>query len=173
VTCANRASRSRVPRRSFLVGAGLLAAGAALEAWGPDELGVFRSSAQAGRDASQTFAVGVPDGAVRLVAAPDVVDLGGRLAKTWTFNGSVPGPELRLGAGQVLRVEFDNRLPAPTSIHWHGIAIRNDMDGVPGFTQTPIAPGARFLYEFTAPNPSTYFFHLTPGCSSIAACTAC
>jgi FtsP/CotA-like multicopper oxidase with cupredoxin domain len=159
VTCANRASRSRVPRRSFLVGAGLLAAGAALEAWGPDELGVFRSSAQAGRDASQTFAVGVPDGAVRLVAAPDVVDLGGRLAKTWTFNGSVPGPELRLGAGQVLRVEFDNRLPAPTSIHWHGIAIRNDMDGVPGFTQTPIAPGARFLYEFTAPNPGTYFFH--------------
>ena len=39
------------------------------------------------------------------------------------------------------------------------MAIRNDMDGVPGFTQTPIAPGARFVYEFTVPNPGTYFFH--------------
>jgi multicopper oxidase len=103
--------------------------------------------------------MGAPDGAIRLVAAPEVVDLGGRLARTWTFNGSVPGPELRLGAGQLLRVEFDNRLPAPTSIHWHGIALRNDMDGVPGFTQTPVAPGARFLYEFTVPDPGTYFFH--------------
>jgi len=148
-----------LPRRSFLAGAGLLAAGIALEAWGPDELGVFRSSAPASRAAGQTFAVGAPDGAVRLVAAPEVVDLGGRLARTWTFNGSVPGPELRVGAGQLLWVEFDNRLPAPTSIHWHGIAIRNDMDGVPGFTQAPIAPGTRFLYQFTVPNPGTYFFH--------------
>jgi FtsP/CotA-like multicopper oxidase with cupredoxin domain len=103
--------------------------------------------------------VGAPDGAVRLRAAPDVVDLGGRLVKTWTFNGSVPGPELRLGAGQLLRVEFDNHLPASTSIHWHGVAIRNDMDGVPGFTQTPIPPAARFVYEFTVPDPGTYFFH--------------
>jgi len=148
-----------LPRRSFLAGAGLLAAGITLEAWGPDELGVFRSSAPASRAADQTFAVGAPDGAVRLVAAPGVVDLGGRLARTWTFNGSVPGPELRVGAGQLLRVEFDNRLPVPTSIHWHGIAIRNDMDGVPGFTQAPIAPGTRFLYQFNVPNPGTYFFH--------------
>jgi multicopper oxidase len=159
VTRAKRASRSPLSRRSFLAGAGLLAAGGALEAWGPDELGFFRSSARAGREARPPLAVGAPDGAVRLRAAPDVVDLGGRLAKTWTFNGSVPGPELRLGAGQLLRVEFDNHLPAPTSIHWHGVAIRNDMDGVPGFTQTPIAPGARFVYEFTVPNPGTYFFH--------------
>jgi multicopper oxidase len=173
VTRAKRASRSALSRRSFLAGAGLVATGVALEAWGPDQLGVLRSSMPAGRDASQPLAVGVPDGAVRLVAAPDVVDLGGRSAKTWTFNGSVPGPELRLGAGQLLRVEFENRLPAPTSIHWHGIAIRNDMDGVPGFTQTPIAPGARFLYEFTVPDLGTYFFHPHAGCSSTAACTGC
>jgi FtsP/CotA-like multicopper oxidase with cupredoxin domain len=81
------------------------------------------------------------------------------LARTWAFDGSVPGPELRLGAGQLVRVEFENRLPAPTSIHWHGIALRNDMDGVPGFTQAPVARGARFLYEFTVPDPGTYFFH--------------
>jgi multicopper oxidase len=155
---ANRARASTLPRRSFLAAAGLLAAGAALEAYGPDQWRVFRPRARTGRDTSRPLAVAT-DGAVHLVAAPDVVDLGGRSARTWTFNGSLPGPELRVRAGQVLRVDFDNRLPAPTSIHWHGIAIRNDMDSVPGFTQRAIAPGARFLYEFTTPNPGTYFYH--------------
>jgi multicopper oxidase len=155
---ANRARASTLPRRSFLAAAGLLAAGAALEAYGPDQWRVFRPRARTGRDTSRPFAVAT-DGAVHLVAAPDVVDPGGRSARTWTFNGSLPGPELRVRASQVLRVDFDNRLPAPTSIHWHGIAIRNDMDSVPGFTQRAIAPGARFLYEFTTPNPGTYFYH--------------
>jgi FtsP/CotA-like multicopper oxidase with cupredoxin domain len=159
VTRANRASASVWPRRSFLAAAGLVAAGVTLEACGPDQLPIFGSSARAGRAASQPPPVAAPDGAVRLVAAPDVVDLGGRSARTWTFNGSLPGPELRLRAGQVLRVQFDNRLPAPTSIHWHGIALRNNMDGVPGFTQSAVAPGARFIYEFTVPDPGTYFFH--------------
>jgi multicopper oxidase len=173
VTRARRASRSALPRRSFLAAAGLLAAGVALEAWGPDELGVFRSAARAGRDASQPRPMGAPDGAIRLVAAPGFVDLGGRLARTWTFNGSVPGPELRLGAGRLLRVEFDNRLPAPTSIHWHGIALRNDMDGVPGFTQprSRQVPGSSTSSPFPTLGPTSS----TPmlGCSSIAACMGC
>jgi FtsP/CotA-like multicopper oxidase with cupredoxin domain len=134
-----------------------MAAGVTLESCGPDKLRIFRSSA--GRAAGQPSPTASPDGAVRLVAAPDVVDLGGRSARTWTFNGSLPGPELRLRAGQVLRVEFENHLPAPTSIHWHGIALRNQMDGVPGFTQPAVAPGGRFVYEFTVPDPGTYFFH--------------
>jgi multicopper oxidase len=158
MTRANRARTSALPRRSFLAAAGLVAAGVAIERYGPDELRVFGSSARAGRGPSQSPFV-VPDGAFRLVAAPDVVDLGGRSAKTWTFNGSLPGPELRVRAGQVLRVEFENRLPAATSIHWHGVAIRNQMDGVPGFTQRAVAPCARFMYEFTVPDPGTYFFH--------------
>ena len=173
MTRAKRASRSALSRRSFLAGAGLVAAGVALEAWGPDELGVFRSLVPAGRDASQPLAVGAPDGAIQLVAAPDVVDLGGRLARTWTFNGSVPGPELRLGAGQLLRVEFHNRLPAPTSIHWHGIAIRNDMDGVPGFTQRAILPAAGTYTSSPSPILGPTSSTLTPGCRSTAACTGC
>jgi multicopper oxidase len=156
---ANRVSASTFPRRSFLAAAGLLAGGVALEACGPDLLRVVGSSARAGRAAGQPSPTAAPDGAVRLVAAPDVVDLGGRSARTWTFNGSLPGPELRLQAGQMLRVEFENRLPAPTSIHWHGIALRNDMDGVPGFTQPAVASGGLFIYEFTVPDPGTYFFH--------------
>jgi FtsP/CotA-like multicopper oxidase with cupredoxin domain len=159
VTRANRAKASALPRRSFLAAAGLLAAGVTLEACGPDQLRVFGSSARTVRGASQPPPVAASDGAVRLVAAPDVIDLGGRSARTWTFNGSVPGPELRLRARQVLRVQFDNRLPAPTSIHWHGIALRNDMDGVPEFTQAAVAPGAQFIYQFTVPDPGTYFFH--------------
>jgi FtsP/CotA-like multicopper oxidase with cupredoxin domain len=159
VTRAKRASASSLPRRSFLAAAGILAAGVTLEACGPEELRILRSSVRVGRGANQPATAAAPDGAVRLTAAPDVVDLGGRSAATWTFNGSLPGPELRVRAGHVLRVDFENRLPAPTSIHWHGIALRNDMDGVPNFTQPAIAPGARFHYEFTVPHPGTYFFH--------------
>ena len=159
MTRAKRASPSTFSRRSFLAAAGLVTAGIALDRYGPDELRVFGSSARAGRDTSPPLLQGAADGAVQLVAAPDIVDLGGRSARTWTFNGSLPGPELRLRAGQLLRAEFANYLPAPTSIHWHGIALRNQMDGVPGFTQAPIAPGARFVYEFTVPDPGTYFFH--------------
>jgi FtsP/CotA-like multicopper oxidase with cupredoxin domain len=70
-----------------------------------------------------------------------------------------PGPLLRATAGDVLRVEVDNQLPAATSVHWHGLALRNDMDGVPGITQDPIPAGASFRYEFTVPEPGTYFYH--------------
>jgi FtsP/CotA-like multicopper oxidase with cupredoxin domain len=59
----------------------------------------------------------------------------------------------------VLRVDVDNQLPAATSVHWHGLALRNDMDGVPGMTQDPIAAGGAFRYEFTVPDPGTYFYH--------------
>lgn len=54
---------------------------------------------------------------------------------------------------------MDNQLPVETSVHWHGLALRNDMDGVPHLTQEPIPAGASFDYEFTAPDPGTYFYH--------------
>ncbi len=78
--------------------------------------------------------------------------------QTWGY-GSVPGPEIRVRAGDVLRATLVNHLPDPTSIHWHGVALRNDMDGMPGLTQQPVAPGASFTYEFNVPDPGTYFFH--------------
>lgn len=68
----------------------------------------------------------------------------------WSYNGIVPGPELRVPYGARVRVDVKNELPAPTTVHWHGIAVPNAMDGVPGITQEPIAPGARFTYAFTA-----------------------
>ena len=102
------------------------------------------------------------DAAVReidLTAAPATIDLGDRTVETWAFNGTVPGPEIRLQSGDVVRATVRNDLPQPLTIHWHGIALRNDMDGVPDVTQDPIAPGAEFVYEFTALDPGTYFYH--------------
>lgn len=94
-----------------------------------------------------------------ITAAPTVVDLGGRTVETWAYDGSVPGPELRVTAGDLLAVRLVNALPEPTTIHWHGVALRNDMDGVPDLTMPAVAPGSTFNYSFVAPNPGTYWFH--------------
>ena len=95
----------------------------------------------------------------QITAQPSTVDLGSRTVESWTYGDSVPGPVLRTTAGDLLRVEVSNQLPTNTSIHWHGLALRNDMDGVPGITQDPIRAGDVFTYEFTTPDPGTYFFH--------------
>ncbi|MCA0251351.1 MAG: multicopper oxidase family protein [Propionibacteriaceae bacterium] len=91
--------------------------------------------------------------------APAIVDLGGGLqSEAWVYNDTLPGVDLRAHAGELLRITVDNQLPAPTTVHWHGMAVTNDVDGVPGLTQDPIQPGTKFRYEFTAPAPGTYFF---------------
>jgi multicopper oxidase len=87
------------------------------------------------------------------------VSLGGLVVPTWAYGDSVPGPLLRATAGDLLRVKVNNSLATDTSVHWHGIALRNDMDGVPGITQQPIKPDSTFTYAFTAPDPGTYFYH--------------
>ena len=68
------------------------------------------------------------------------VDLGGVTAHTWAYDGVVPGKVLRARAGDFVQVTVNNTLPAATTIHWHGVHLRNPADGVPGVTQAPIAP---------------------------------
>jgi FtsP/CotA-like multicopper oxidase with cupredoxin domain len=94
-----------------------------------------------------------------LTAAPVTVDLGGRTVSTSGYDGTVPGPVIRVNAGDRLDVRFLNQMADPTTIHWHGVALRNDMDGVPGLTMDPVAAGAEFAYSFVAPHPGTYWFH--------------
>jgi FtsP/CotA-like multicopper oxidase with cupredoxin domain len=94
-----------------------------------------------------------------LRAAPADLDLGGRRVRSWAFDGSLPGPPIRVTAGDELRVRLTNDLPAPTTVHWHGLALRNDMDGVPGLTMPEVAPGAEFDYVFAVSQPGTYWFH--------------
>src|SRR5690606_22432072 len=83
----------------------------------------------------------------------------GRPIPAWTFGGTVPGPQLRVRQGERLRVAVHNRLPQPTTVHWHGVRVPNAMDGVPHLTQAPIAPGGRFVYEFEVPDAGTYWYH--------------
>lgn len=87
------------------------------------------------------------------------LDLGGPTVITWAYGDSAPGPLLRARAGDLLKVTVENDIPSQTSIHWHGVALRNDMDGVPGVTQESIPAGGTFTYEFTGPDPGTYFYH--------------
>ncbi|MCX4701289.1 multicopper oxidase family protein [Streptomyces sp. NBC_01373] len=97
-----------------------------------------------------------------LTAAPAVIDLGGGVTpRTWAFDGRTPGKEVRLSVGDTLVAELSNQLPdrTATSIHWHGIALRDDMDGVPPTTQTAVRAGSTFTYRFIADAPGTYFFH--------------
>ncbi|MFD8221941.1 multicopper oxidase family protein [Streptomyces sp. NPDC059697] len=97
-----------------------------------------------------------------LTAAPAMIDLGGGvMPKTWAFDGRTPGEEVRLSVGDTVVAELSNQLPnkTTTSIHWHGIALRNDMDGVPPATQTAVRAGSTFTYKFIADAPGTYFFH--------------
>jgi len=91
--------------------------------------------------------------------------LPGTRVTAYTYNGTVPGPEIRVPYGQRVRVVVTNSLPDPTTVHWHGIAVPNAMDGVPGVTQEPIEPGATFTYEFDAvpagrdSRGGTFFYH--------------
>jgi FtsP/CotA-like multicopper oxidase with cupredoxin domain len=105
----------------------------------------------------------LPRGTVRafqLVAAPATVPLlDGRLLEVWAYNGQVPGPTLRVELGETISATLVNRLPQPTTIHWHGVRLPNAMDGVPGVTQPPVAPGERFTYEFTPRDAGTFWFH--------------
>jgi multicopper oxidase len=95
----------------------------------------------------------------RLSPQLTTLDLGGLEVDTWAYGDRLPGPLIRATAGDLLSISVDNRLAVDTSVHCHGIALRNDMDGVPGITQDPIAPGETYDYKFTAPDPGTYFYH--------------
>lgn len=68
----------------------------------------------------------------------------------WSYNGLVPGPQIRVPYGAKVRIDVKNELPEPTTVHWHGIAVPNAMDGVPDVTQKPIPVGGSFTYSFSA-----------------------
>ncbi|MDK1489831.1 multicopper oxidase family protein [Sinorhizobium sp. 7-81] len=77
----------------------------------------------------------------------------------WLYNGTAPGPEIRLRQGERLRVTVDNALAEETTVHWHGLRLPNAMDGVPHLTQKPIGAGERFVYEFDAIDAGTFWYH--------------
>jgi FtsP/CotA-like multicopper oxidase with cupredoxin domain len=83
----------------------------------------------------------------------------GLKAECWGYNGSTPGPTIEAIEGDRLRIYVTNRLPEPTTVHWHGIILPNGMDGVSGLTQRPIGLGETFVYEFELRYPGTFMYH--------------
>ena len=84
--------------------------------------------------------------------------LPGKVTPVWTYNGGTPGPTLEAKVGDKVIVHFKNSLPEPTTIHWHGVRVPNDMDGV-ALMQQPIAAGGSFDYTFTAQDAGTFWYH--------------
>ena len=94
-----------------------------------------------------------------LVAMEAPVNLGnGIVATSFTFNGIVPGPMIRVKVGDKVIVHFTNNLPIRASIHWHGIELTNRSDGT-GITQDPVEPGGTFTYDFIVPRAGIFFYH--------------
>jgi FtsP/CotA-like multicopper oxidase with cupredoxin domain len=83
----------------------------------------------------------------------------GLKARCWGYNGRTPGPTIEAVEGDRVRVYVTNRLPEPTSVHWHGVLLPNGMDGVSGLTQKEIAPGETMKYEFTLRQHGTQMYH--------------
>ncbi len=146
-------------RRTVLLGSLGVASAAALTACTTSTTGSEMPSTPFGSPTPLSPSPGQKVVTKTLTAKPVTLDLAGRTAATWGYDGSVPGPLVRATAGDFLRMTLNNQLPADTTIHWHGIRLRNAADGVPGLTQDPVRPGGAFVYEFTAPDPGTYFFH--------------
>jgi FtsP/CotA-like multicopper oxidase with cupredoxin domain len=83
----------------------------------------------------------------------------GKFVKAMAYNGVVPGPEIHLEVGDKFRMNFTNEMSESTNIHWHGIRVPNEMDGVDPYTQAPVPPGGTFVYEFTALEPAVGIYH--------------
>jgi FtsP/CotA-like multicopper oxidase with cupredoxin domain len=95
-----------------------------------------------------------------LVAEPVKTEfVPGRHVDVWGFNGHMPGPTIEIDEGDRVRFLVHNNLPEPFSMHWHGLEVPIEMDGGPGISQDPIAPGGSFTYEFTINQHGTFFYH--------------
>jgi len=103
------------------------------------------------------------DGGVKvfdLVAEPVKREfLPGRVVDVWGYNGSMPGPTIEVNEGDRVRIRVRNGLPEPTTMHWHGLEVPIEMDGVPAISQPLIEPGDTFTYEFTLHQNGTFFYH--------------
>ena len=153
---------SRPTRRTVLrlLSTGTLAALAGCGANAPSapdsESGGEQSSATTGSPASNLR----PDETVGLTAGTGTSTVAeDKSWDTWRYDEQIPGPELRIREGDVLRARVSNQLPESTTVHWHGVPVRNAMDGVPELTQQPIGTGATFEYTFRAEPAGTYFYH--------------
>jgi len=91
------------------------------------------------------------------IANIEVLD--GIITPVWTYGGTLPGPLIKAKVGDTVIVHFKNSLPESTTIHWHGLRVPNQMDGVPGVTQPPVPVDGEFRYEFVVDDAGSYWYH--------------
>ncbi|HET7305012.1 MAG TPA: multicopper oxidase family protein [Segeticoccus sp.] len=163
------APENLLSRRGLLRAGGVGLAGLALAACAPSTSGTGSTSTSSPGRTPQALAAAIREREARrphtgrtrahaLTPRQTEIDLGGPVVPTLAYGDSVPGPTIRANVGDELVVDVRNRLDRATSVHWHGIALRNDMDGAAPATRD-IAPGGRFTYRFSVPDPGTYWAH--------------
>ena len=143
------------PRRRFLRVSTAAGAGTALCALSP-----LRSWAASPSAVSAPHSTGT---ITDLVIGKGRIDIDGQSAAPIVVNGVLPGPVLRFREGETTTIRVTNRLEEATSIHWHGLLVPPDMDGVPGVSFDGIAPGATFTYRFKLRQNGTYWYHSHSG----------
>ncbi|MEU8618696.1 multicopper oxidase family protein [Streptomyces sp. NPDC048623] len=104
---------------------------------------------------------GTPDRRFTLTAQEATIKLAsGRTVEAWTFNGQIPGPELRMKQGELVEITLVNQLKdTPVSTHWHGLDVPNGEDGVAGVTQDAVQPGGTYTYRFRVKERGTFWYH--------------
>jgi len=113
---------------------------------------------------TNVYAKGVEEGPeVALAIRRESLEIDGQAALPYTINGESPGPMIRLKEGQDAVLRVTNLLDEPTSIHWHGLILPPDQDGVPGVSFPGIAPGETFTYRFPVRQNGTYWYHSHSG----------
>lgn len=139
-------------RRHVLKGAGIGAGALALQPWLPAWAQPVSPglSMLTGED-------------IRLRVTRDTLMIDGKPARAVSINGTVPAPLLRLKQGQKLRLTVENELDEDTSLHWHGLLVPFQMDGVPGVSFSGIKPHTTFTYEFPIEQAGTYWYHSHSG----------
>ncbi len=145
-----------LPRRRFVQG---LAAGGLLLGLGP----MINPSWARSADTTTGYAPVLEGTEFDLTVAETPVNFTGSPRMATTINGSIPGPTLRWREGETVTIRVHNRLAVDTSIHWHGILLPFQMDGVPGISYKGIPPGETFTYRFKVGQTGTYWYHSHSG----------
>lgn len=99
------------------------------------------------------------DGKFSLEAQKIQKEINGNILEMFGYNGLFPGPVLKVKQNSKITITFKNYLDLPTTVHWHGVRIDNQFDGVPNVTQEPVLPGETFVYELKFPDDGVYWYH--------------
>jgi CopA family copper-resistance protein len=146
---------TKLDRRQLLAGAGAFGGASALG-------GLWPAWARTGTPGLSTLPT-VSGETIALTVGHTPFKVDGRAGHAVTVNGTVPAPLVRLKEGQNVRIAVTNNLDEDTSIHWHGLLLPFQMDGVPGVSFPGIKPGETFTYEFKVRQNGTYWYHSHSG----------